>query len=159
MTNTAYVSRISRVERALDGLKPQPKEGTLLDRKRTQLNGLLAAAELLTAQIVKVTAQIDTLEKFPVEDPYVDGTQIKFTRNFPGSEHEYTYAALRANGVWYTTGKVGVNGVPWAGLINWLGLGLVGEIEVVHDPLQASKVKSPARKRASRTRSSNELLG
>jgi hypothetical protein len=152
---------LDRLERALTNFKPEPKTGkTLKERKAIELNGLLAAAELLTKQIEKVSSQIATLSRFPEEDPYVDNTQIRFTRNFPGGDQTYTYGAVRANGVWYTTGAKGLNGVTWAALINWLGLGLVGDIEVVYNPLEVEAVKAPARKRTSRTvRTSNELHG
>jgi hypothetical protein len=138
---------LGRLERALAAFKPQPSEGgSLKERKVTQLNGLLTAAELLTKQIEKVSTQIATLSRFPDEDPYVDGTQLRFKRNFPGGDQVYTYGAIRANDVWYTTGARGLNGVTWGALVNWLGLGLVGDIEVVYNPIEAPKVKAPARR-------------
>lgn len=144
---------LGRLERALAAFKPEPKTGkTLKERKGIELNGLLAAAELLTKQIEKVSTQIATLSRFPDEDPYVDGTQLRFSRNFPGGDQVYTYGAIRANDVWYTTGARGLNGVTWAALINWLGLGLVSDIEVVYNPAEAEAVQAVATRKPRVTR-------
>jgi hypothetical protein len=144
---------LGRLERALAAFKPEPKTGkTLKERKGIELNGLLAAAELLTKQIEKVSTQIATLSRFPDEDPYVDGTQLRFKRNFPGGDQVYTYGAIRANDVWYTTGARGLNGVTWGALVNWLGLGLVGNIEVVYNPAEVEAVQAVATRKPRVTR-------
>jgi hypothetical protein len=128
----------------LDGLKPERTAGSLRERKQLELQGLLVAAEALEKRITKVTMQIETLSRFPDEDPYEDGTTLEFTRDFPNGEKTYDYSARRANGVWYVTGTRSPNGVRWSEFINWLGLGLVGELKVMvpQKPTRAPRKRS-----------------
>jgi hypothetical protein len=129
---------------ALDKVKPPKIAGTLKERKLLELTGLLAAAGQLEERITKVTLQVEALSRFPEEDPYEDGTTLEFTRDFPNGEKTYDYSARRANGVWYVTGTRSPNGVRWSEFINWLGLGLVGELKVMvpQKPTRAPRKRS-----------------
>lgn len=127
------------ITKALDNLKPARSEGTLKERKLKELNGLLAAAQLLEERITKVTLQVETLTRFPEEDPYPDGVTLEFTRNFPNGKKTYDYAARRIQGLWYCTGTKSPQAATWNEFINWLGLGLVGELEVVKRPARRKR--------------------
>lgn len=148
---TAY----ERISAAFDAVKPPRSLGSLKERKFKEMQGLLLMAEQIERQLTKVTLQYEKLSSFPVEDPYENGTTLEFTRNFPNGEKTYDYAARKANDVWYVTGPRSPNGVTWGEFINWLGLGLVGELVVAQRPV----AKQTPRKRSSRARQSDELLG
>lgn len=92
-----------------------------LERQREELAGAIAA---LTTQIAKREAQLRELDRYPVEDPYRDGDALEFRKKYPSSDERYLFHAVRVNGLWYTTGHRGPNGVPWAKFTEWLGLGV-----------------------------------
>lgn len=134
---------------ALDAAKPERTYGNLKERKLEELNGLLVAADLLEKRITKVTNQIKILDGFPTEDPYDNGTVLSFKRNFPNGTKVYDYSATKANDVWYVTGDRSPNGVTWDNFVNWIGLGLVGELKVMR--VTATPRKSTPRKRKAST--------
>ena len=54
-------------------------------------------------------------------DRYEDETVLTFSRQFTRDGKRYTYAAIRANGKWYTTGeRSGVQGATWLDFVLWL---------------------------------------
>lgn len=59
------------------------------------------------------------------KDEYPDGTAIKFKKRFNEVGPDYTYLAIKLAGKWYTTGKLGFNGVDWPSLVTWLVTGKV----------------------------------
>lgn len=65
------------------------------------------------------------------EDTYDDGTVIKFVKSFVKGGKEYSYAAIKVDGLWYTTGPKVPKGYTWDELILWL---------VSSDPTLASEV-------------------
>lgn len=134
---------------ALDYAKPDKATGTLKQRKAEELNGLLAAAEILERRISKVTSQLAVLNSFAEVDPYVNGVTLKFDRNFPNGDQVYSYRATKLNDKWYLTGARAPQGVTWDEFVSWLGLGLVGELEVIDLGASPTKATTP-RKRAPR---------
>jgi hypothetical protein len=60
------------------------------------------------------------LESLP-EDIFENGNIISFTKHFAGTSTEYSYAAIKARGLWYTTGPKSPKAYTWTDLIEWLG--------------------------------------
>jgi len=56
-----------------------------------------------------------------------DGAVIRFKKKFEGSETVYTYAAINANGRWYTTGATHPQGFVEEDFILWLASGIPAE--------------------------------
>jgi hypothetical protein len=115
---------------------PQPREKrivviegtarpeTLREKLERQREELVAAISVLSGQLAKRTAQVAELDRYPTEDPFKDGDSLEFKKWYPGSDQSYTFMALRADGLWYTTGSRGPQGVEWARLTEWMGLGV-----------------------------------
>lgn len=59
--------------------------------------------ELLQTETARKLAQIDALGA----DKMADGTVVKFSKCLTPGGHVYTYAAVRYDGCWYTTGPTG----------------------------------------------------
>lgn len=77
------------------------------------------STEELESMIEMAQAEISRREKMPVEP--VDAYLVTFKFQFAGEGRVYTYAAIRANGVWYATGGVvsrPLQGVSWEVMIN-----------------------------------------
>jgi hypothetical protein len=53
------------------------------------------------------------------EDTFEDGEVIKFPKRFGTSDKTYVYAAIKANGKWYTTSTTFAS-YTWEGLVLWL---------------------------------------
>lgn len=51
----------------------------------------------------KVQEKLDLVEAFG-EDTFADKTVVMFEKKFNNDEKTYTYAAVKVNGYWYTTG-------------------------------------------------------
>ena len=62
----------------------------------------------------KAEERLRALEGIPDQDPFPDGTVLKVQAG------QYTYALLRAGGLWYATGITGPERYPWWGLVDWL---------------------------------------
>jgi hypothetical protein len=96
--------------RKLDTIKKETKTGVKMrDMSTEELEGMIEAAQ----------AEISRREKMPLEprDAYVVTFKIQFT----GTTLVYDYAAIRADGVWYVTGREGITklcGVSWEVMIN-----------------------------------------
>lgn len=97
---------------------------TLAEKLQRQRDELITAIDALTKQLAKRTAQLTELERYPAEDPYSDGDALEFKKQYPGDDTRYSFYAVRANGLWFTTGKRGPQGVPWAKLTDWMGLSI-----------------------------------
>jgi hypothetical protein len=52
-------------------------------------------------------------------DRFNDGDVIRFTKQFDTGDTVYTYAAIKVNGSWYTTGPKG-NKFSWDELREWM---------------------------------------
>jgi hypothetical protein len=97
---------------------------TLRERLRRESRELEEAVTALAAQLDRRTKQLAHLDRFPESDPFADGDVIAFERNFPHGDQRYSYAAQRADGLWYVTGAKSPNGVSWDKLVDWMGLGV-----------------------------------
>ena len=68
--------------------------------------------------------QIALAEEAEREDKYGpepgNGAIIKFNVRFSSGGTKYSYAAIRAGGLWYTTGPYSPKGYPWDELLDWL---------------------------------------
>lgn len=54
------------------------------------------------------------------EDVFAEGTVFKFTKGFQGSPIQYSYAVIKTNELWYTTGPRSPKGYTWDELVLWL---------------------------------------
>jgi hypothetical protein len=75
----------------------------------------------------KIDAEVaDKLRLIEVhgEDTYRDGTVFKFSKKFVEGGDSYTYAVIKANGKWYTTGPKSPKGYDWDEFILWLVSGI-----------------------------------
>lgn len=96
--------------------------------------GAMSRAEVMA--LAKIVAQAQAIydaliEKYG-EEPDLDGAVIRFTRSFPGRDwnmpvlaqhvppQRYTYAAIRINGRWWTTGVKQDGGYAWEELLAWI---------------------------------------
>lgn len=77
-------------------------------------------AEALRAQAMKMLEEAAAYDGIPEEDPFPDGQVITFQKTFQGSSIEYMYAAVRADGLWNTTGPRSPKAYNWKQLITWL---------------------------------------
>jgi hypothetical protein len=57
-------------------------------------------------------------------DDLVDGTIVQFWKQFTVGGREYMYAAIRADGKWYTTGPKSPKGYTWEEFTLWLVSGI-----------------------------------
>lgn len=117
-------SRRSHGRRPAVEIDGQLVHETLRERLRRELRELEEAVTALAAQLDRRTKQLEHLNRFPEDDPFLDGDVIAFERNFPHGDQRYSYAAQRADGLWYVTGNKSPNGVPWDKLVDWMGLGV-----------------------------------
>lgn len=88
----------------------------------------------IEARLKGLYSQIDQLEERAAairrfgEDIYDDGDVITFDKQFYPDGMAYSYAAIRSNGLWYTTGPKSPKGYTWVELVNWLTDGPVPEL-------------------------------
>ena len=88
----------------------------------------MSRADTLRRQIATLADELARLESRPQEPD--EGSVIRFQAMFPDSfDRRYNYAAIRAGGRWYTTGK-GPQRVTWDGLLDWMS-GKVTHYEVL----------------------------
>jgi hypothetical protein len=83
------------------------------------------AREVLTAALDRAAqrlAEYDAAVAAYGEEPQKDGAVIRFRKWFPRSPFRYSYAAIKADGVWYVTGnrRQFSNGVSWDELVKFL---------------------------------------
>lgn len=85
----------------------------------------------LNRQVDHLLGRIAKLSQYP-EDTFSNGTVLKFKKQFEGrGSVKYNYAAIKVNGLWYTTGHNlrTPKGITWEELIDWMGEG-VNQIKV-----------------------------
>lgn len=87
--------------------------------------------EFIEKQIEILTEKLAKLDRFGEEDPFDDGAVIQFEKQF-GNGRLYSYAAIRADGLWYTTGPRSPKGYTWEDFTQFLADG-VDEIWVAAD--------------------------
>lgn len=84
--------------------------------QRTREN-LERSIEMYEANIQRAMNRLDALDTFP-EDDCPEGAIIAFEKVIHGKT--YHYAALKVNGLWYTTGPRAPKGYTWAEMAEWL---------------------------------------
>lgn len=98
-----------------------------------------------TAALLKLRSDVEQMS----EDPFKDGDVIRWKRRYPESSHLYTYAALRAGGIWFVTGR-SVGGISYEVLVKqYLSVDGVLKISIATEWVPVDQ--KPARKRAKMT--------
>lgn len=119
--------------------KAPTKAPTQLERLEKEAADLENSLASVSAQLARRQAQIEELRRYPENDPFADDTVLRFKKAFPNDPAKlYQYTASKVEGLWYVTGAKSPDGVEWAELISWLGLG-VSEITKIA-PGRAAKV-------------------
>jgi hypothetical protein len=101
------------------------KHETLKQRLTREAKEAEQAILTLAGKLSRRQEQLKHLERFPDEDPFVDGTTLIFQKGFPSNpDQKYSYSAVRADGLYYVTGNRSPNGLAWDQFVNWMGLGV-----------------------------------
>ena len=79
--------------------------------------------ERLRRQINYLYDEIEKRERFP-EDNFKEGTVIKYRKRFTPGGINYRYAAIKVNGLWFTTGPRSPKGYTWDELTEWMDDGV-----------------------------------
>lgn len=53
------------------------------------------------------------------KDDWEDETVFRFDKQFRGSGVTYSYAMIKANGLWYSTGPKAPKGFTWSQMVDW----------------------------------------
>jgi hypothetical protein len=77
-------------------------------------------AEGIKLKIRMLKKELKRLESRP-EEPEEDGNVITFMKQFAAGGIVYSYAALKAKGLWYTTGPKSPKGYTWDELLDFIG--------------------------------------
>lgn len=109
---------------------------TLRERITRETDELEQAALLLAGQLTRRSEQLEALRKYPDDDPFEDGTVLRFAKRFPNSDQEYSYVAHRVNGLWYQTGRRSPQGMNWDQFVDFMGLG----VDAVYDVATGDRV-------------------
>ena len=85
-----------------------------------------------------MTNTVEEYDGWPA-DPFVDGDVVLFTKSMrmsTGNVMDYSYAALRAGGMWYITCDNKTSHEPskvdWFGLIKYAERNNIAEVEFTH---------------------------
>ncbi len=84
------------------------------------------AQELLIEQ--EANKRIQQLQELYGTDVYVDGDVFKFEKQFVENGPSYLYAAIKAKGLWYTTGPKSPKGYSWIDFVLWLDSGVPAKL-------------------------------
>lgn len=98
---------------------------TLKERLRRERDEAEAAIMALAGKLVDRDKQLKHLERFPDEDPFIDGEVLFFEKSFPNTpDQKYSYTAVRIAGHFHVSGARSPQNVTWAELVDWMGLGV-----------------------------------
>jgi hypothetical protein len=94
-------------------------------RRMAQITIATSKKALLEAQAARVLDQLNKLEERPDEPEFTDDPDnpqvIWFRRSFQSGTAKYTYAAVKACGYWYVSGRVeSMQRRTWDQLMDWL---------------------------------------
>jgi hypothetical protein len=90
------------------------------EMERSSLDETLdRALEMLSNQEARIQMQMDRLAQLP-EDDFGNGAVITFQKQFREGGRIYDYAAIKAAGLWYSTGPLAPKGFTWDALMAWL---------------------------------------
>lgn len=116
---------------SLDGvtLRVAPRSDSALQRRRDLLADEVERhhqeADKHRIKASRAEARLALLQEIPEQDPFQDGEVLVVTWR-----GKYTYAAIRAAGRWYTTGK-GPQAADWLTFVEWLINGDVTHVQMV----------------------------
>jgi hypothetical protein len=97
--------------------------------------------EIIKGRLEQLEQELVELSRFP-DDNFPEGAVIKFDKVFSSWEEAraypsyeqfrtlydahraYNYAAIKVNGLWYTTGPKSPKGYNWDDLTEWMGNGV-----------------------------------
>lgn len=98
---------------------------TLKQKLQREAKEAETAILALAGKLSRRQEQLKHLERYPDEDPFVDGTTLIFQKGFPSNpDTKYSYSAVRADGLWYITGARSPQGLNWDEFVSWMGLGV-----------------------------------
>lgn len=118
------------------------RKETLREKLLRETSAIEETILMLSGKLSDRHAQLRKLSMFPIEDLFSEDAPqpvISFEKHFPHDpDRIYSYGAMRADGLWYVTGSRSPNGVTWAELIDWMGLGVD---EVYHENHPDGRIK------------------
>ena len=76
--------------------------------------------EALAAAYASAIAKEQEREVRYGPEPSKDGAIIAWRMRFQKGGVKYRYAAIRAEGIWYTTGPNSLKGYTWDELVSWI---------------------------------------
>lgn len=79
-------------------------------------------------QAEKALDRVRQLDRYG-EDDWEDGVVIRFDYQFQGHGTVYSYAAIKSNGLWYSTGPRAPKAYKWDELTSWFAEA-ANEVEV-----------------------------
>lgn len=108
-----------------DFRRPRPRYRTTIKKENAmpEIKGLHHTSDTLRARAERLLAKAEMLDNLPAEpEPDDDGAAvIWFRKQFSSGGREYTYAAVLADGLWWTSGpQGGGTGRKWDALIQWI---------------------------------------
>lgn len=89
--------------------------GNVKENSMSRMETLQKQAEYIMEQITK---EQEKIAKYGTDD-FADGTVISFQYQFVPKGVWYSYAALKWNGLWNTTGPKSPKALTWSELIAW----------------------------------------
>jgi len=99
-----------------------------MQNSESALVAVEVAARLLERKVNEKLDQIDAFGR----DEWDEGTIFRFDKTFVTDGRTYKYAAIKAAGLWYTTGPKSPKGFTWEEFVAWL---VTGDIPVKPDEL------------------------
>jgi hypothetical protein len=94
------------------------------------LAALRRAQERAEKQAAQLADRIALAEQIPQEDPYQDGTVIRFKRRFVDAKKWYTYCGIRLDGVWWLSGRT-PGAHRWESFVGWFAEGKIENLQVM----------------------------
>ena len=81
----------------------------------------MSEIEKIDAEIKRLELRREFLRRIPSE-PYHEGTVVTFEKRFSEDRFAkvYLYAAIKSNGMWYTTGPKRNSPWTWENLMSWI---------------------------------------
>lgn len=89
---------------------------------------------VIRVRMRQLEEELAQLERFP-RDTFPEGTVIAFEMNFAPDDIDgqiYSYAAIKVNGRWYTTGPRSPKSYTWGQLCEWMST-RVSQVRLMKD--------------------------
>ena len=114
---------------SLRGFRTQPQYRPITHQRSITMK----KSELLARELNKALAEEARIEEKYGTD-HEDGTVIAFRVQLMAGDIWYEYAAIRVNGMWFTTGPRSPKGYTWEELTGWFdGAHRVSKIKVLRE--------------------------